>query len=124
MKKMTTKALYTYMALLDNIATLEYLDREERRSIAEKNDDFFAGMDDTRYTARLRKTVDELDAFRKEHHEELDGLCEMFGAYQKEDGHWYIKRQKLIVNSEDGYADFIEVEEHFRLDEELKKMEV
>jgi hypothetical protein len=121
---MTTKALYTYMSLLNNVATLEYLDREERRSIAEKSDDFFAGMDDTRYTARLRETADELDVFRKEHHEELYALCIKFGAYKKEDGHWYIKRQKLIVNGDDHYADFIEVEEPFRLDEELRKIEI
>lgn len=124
MKKMTTGALYTYMVLLDNIATLENLDREERRRVAEESDDFFAGMEDTQYTARLRETADELDAFRKEHHEELDALCIKLGAYKKEDGRWYIKRQKLIVNGDDHYADFIEIEEPFRLDEELKKMEV
>lgn len=124
MKKMTTKALYTYMVMLNNIATLENLGREERRRVAEESDDFFAGMEDTRYTARLREAADELDAFRKEHHEELDTLCTKLGAYKKEDGHWYIKRQKLIVNGDDHYADFVEIEEPFRLDEELKKMEV
>lgn len=124
MKKMTTGALYTYMVLLDNIATLEKLDREERRRVAEESDDFFAGMEDTRYTARLRETADELDAFRKEHHEELDALCTKLGAYKKEDGRWYIKRKKLIVNSDECYADFIDVEEIFKLNEELKKMEI
>ena len=124
MKKMTTKALYTYMVMLNNIATLENLDREERRRVAEESDDFFAGMEDTRYTARLNKVVEELDRFRKEHREELDALCTKLGAYKKEDGHWYIKRQKLIVNGDDHYADFVEIEEPFRLDEELKKMEV
>jgi hypothetical protein len=121
---MTTGALYTYMVLLDNIDTLERLDREERRRIEEKSDDFFASFEDTRYTARLNKTAEELDRFRKENHEELDALCIKLGAYKKEDGHWYIKRQKLIVNSDDCYANFIEIEEPFKLDEELKKMEV
>lgn len=124
MKKMTTKALYTYMVMLNNITTLENLDREERRRVAEESDDFFAGMEDTRYAARLRGTADKLDAFRKEHNEELDALCTKLGAYKKEDGHWYIKHQKLIVNSDECYADFIEIEEPFRLDEELKKMKV
>lgn len=124
MKKMTTEALYTYMALLDNIDTLERLDREERRSIEEKSDDFFAAFEDTRYTERFRKAVEEIDGFRKEHREELDALCIRFGAYKKEGGYWYIKRQKLIVNSDDRYANFIEIEEPFKLDEELKKMEV
>lgn len=124
MKKMTTGTLYTYMVLLDNIDTLERLDQAERKKAEEISDDFFAGMEDTRYTARLRETADELDAFRKEHHEELDALCTKFGAYKKEDGRWYIKRQKLIVNSDECYADFIEIEEPFRLDEELKKMKV
>jgi hypothetical protein len=72
----------------------------------------------------LNKTAEELDRFRKENHEELDALCIKLGAYKKEDGHWYIKRQKLIVNSDDCYANFIEIEEPFKLDEELKKMEV
>lgn len=124
MKKMTTGTLYTYMVLLDNIDTLERFDREERRRVAEESDDFFAGMEDTRYTERLSKTVEELDNFRKEHREELDALCTKLGAYKKEDGCWYIKRQKLIVNGDDHYADFIEIEEPFRLDEELRKMEV
>lgn len=124
MKKMATKALYTYMVLLDNIATLENLDREERRRVAEESDDFFAGMEDTRYTEKLSKTVEELDDFRKEHREELDALCIKLRAYKKEDGCWYIKRQKLIVNGDDHYADFIEIEEPFSLDKELKKMEV
>ena len=112
------------MVLLDNIDTLGRLDRIERRSIEENSDDFFASFEDTRYTARLNKTVEELNIFREEHHEELDALCTKLGAYKKEDGHWYIKRQKLIVNSDDCYADFIEIEEHFDLDKELKKMEV
>lgn len=124
MKKMTAGALYTYMVLLDNIDTLTRLDSEERRSIEEKSDDFFAVFEDTRYTARLDKTAEELDDFRKEHHEELDALCIKLGAYKKEDGYWYIKRKKLIVNGEEHYADFIEVEEPFKLNEELKKMEV
>ena len=124
MKKMTAGALYTYMVLLDNIDTLERLDRAERKKAEEISDDFFAGMEDTRYTERLSKTVEELDNFRKEHREELDALCTKLGAYKKEDGHWYIKRQKLIVNGDDHYADFVEIEEPFRLDEELKKMEV
>lgn len=124
MKKMTTGTLYTYMVLLDNIDTLERLDRAERKKAEETSDDFFAGMEDTRYTARLRGTADELDAFRKEHNEELDALCTKLGAYKKEDGHWYIKHQKLIVNSDECYADFIEIEEPFRLDEELKKMKI
>lgn len=112
------------MVLLDNIDTLERLDRAERKKAEEISDDFFAGMEDTRYTERLSKTVEELDNFRKEHREELDALCTKLGAYKKEDGHWYIKRQKLIVNGDDHYADFVEIEEPFRLDEELKKMEV
>ena len=112
------------MVLLDNIDTLTRLDSEERRSIEEKGDDFFAVFEDTKYTARLGKTVEELDNFRKEHQEELDVLCIKLGAYKKEDGCWYIKRQKLIVNENDCYADFVEIEEPFKLDEELKKMEV
>ena len=124
MKKMTTGALYTYMVLLENIDTLKRLDNEERRGIEEKSDDFFASFEDTRYTARLNETVEELDNFRKEHREELDALCIKLGAYKKENGHWYIKRQKLIVNGDDHYADFIEIEEPFSLDEELRKMEV
>ena len=123
MMKMTSEQLYAYVTLLNNLDVLIKLDREEKKKAEENSDDFFAGMEDTRYTARLHKTADELDAFRREHREELDGLCEMLGAYQKESGRgWYIKRRKLMVNGDEATAFFFNVEEEFNLDAELRKM--
>lgn len=124
MMKMTSEQLYTYVTLLDNLDVLIKLDQSERKKAAEENsNDFFAGMDDTRYTARLHEIADELDSFRKEHSEELDGLCETLGAYRKEDGCWYIKRRKLMINGDEATAFFFNVEEEFNLDAELRKME-
>jgi hypothetical protein len=133
MKKMTTEQLYTYVNLLDNLDVLDTLDQGEKKKALENAEnikgeavesiaEFFPECEDTIYTARLHEIADELDAFREEHREELNALCEMLGAYRKEDGHWYIKRRKLMVNGDEEIAFFHNFEEDFILDDELKKM--